>query len=296
MANSSVALVGGSCPTMGKIVYQYASPLVFGHLIKRYKRFLSDIEIDGGIEAPSAVSNSSGDNHTTVYCPNTGSLLTVINSNLSSKQPCVVSQSKNTNRKYEHTLEMIGINGVWVGIHSALANKIVYNALQEGLISECNGFTQILSEVSTSRDCKIDFQLLFGNIIDKKRKRSNLATSTASDDHMLLEVKSVTMKRLETSTAEFPDCVSARATKHAKFLTTHVKSGGRAAIVFLIQRSDVDAFTISSLDPEYQQAIHEAKTNGVLILPYTCQLVPQTSNIYFGKKVSFIDPFAELDH
>jgi sugar fermentation stimulation protein A len=259
-----------------------------GSLIRRYKRFLADVDINGTI--------------TTVHCPNTGSLLTVLDQ-LTADSPstvdCFLSVSKNKNRKYENTLEMVSVNGTWVGIHSALANKIVLNALNLGLISECKGYTSLSSEVS-HKDSKIDFELLFEeendleSNSDRKKKRKRISAENISHQ-MFLEVKSVTMRRSNSTVAEFPDCVSLRATKHAKFLTNHVRSGGKGAILFLIQRSDVSSFTISSIDPEYQQAVHEASLSGVLILPYVCHLSPENSEIKFGSKVPFIDPLDDAE-
>jgi sugar fermentation stimulation protein A len=209
-----------------------------------------------------------------------------------------MSVSENKSRKYENSLEIVCVNGTWVGIHSALANKIVLNALNSGLISECLGYSHLSTEVS-SKDSKIDFQLLFGgeehepespSVKKRKRMTSSLSSNVKIGNQMFVEVKSVTMVPSNSSIAEFPDCVSIRATKHAKFLTNHVRAGGRAAIIFLIQRSDVTSFTISSLDSEYQQAVHEASSSGVLILPYVCSFSSEESEIHFGHKVPFIDP------
>jgi sugar fermentation stimulation protein A len=255
-----------------------------GSLIRRYKRFLADVDINGTV--------------TTVHCPNTGSLLTVLDQLSEENSPldCFLSVSKNKNRKYENTLEMVCVNRTWVGIHSALANKIVFKALNLGLISECKGYTNISSEVS-HKDSKIDFELLFdtsSEINSEKKKRKRIDPANISNQ-MFLEVKSVTMIRPNSSMAEFPDCVSLRATKHARFLTNHVRSGGRGAILFLIQRSDASSFTISSIDSEYQHAIHEAYTSGVLILPYVCHLSPESSEISFGSIVPFVDPLAETE-
>jgi sugar fermentation stimulation protein A len=269
-------------------VHKFES-LISGLLLRRYKRFLADVNINGIV--------------TTVHCPNTGSLVSVLDKTSDSDNDlnleCLMSVTQNKNRKYENSLEMVYVNGIWVGIHSALANKIVLNALNSGLISECLGYSHLLTEVS-SKDSKIDFQLIFGEYHQtensvKKRKRATASPDSAVEigNQMFVEVKSVTMVSPNSSIAEFPDCVSVRATKHANFLANHVRAGGRAAILFLIQRSDVTSFTISSLDTEYQQAIHEASSSGVLILPYICSLSLEHSEIHFGHKVPFIDPCSE---
>jgi DNA-binding sugar fermentation-stimulating protein len=111
--------------------------------------------------------------------------------------------------------------------------------------------------------------------------------------NVLVEVKSVTLAKHLSSgelCAEFPDCVSTRAEKHAKCLTTHVRNGGHAAIIFLIQRDDCVQFTTSSIDWKYQQAIHEAKLAGVQILCYAVRMMPQSGCIEWIGRVPFVDP------
>jgi DNA-binding sugar fermentation-stimulating protein len=242
---------------------------------------------------------------------------------------------------------------------------MVRNALEMGLISECNGFTTLRQEV-THGDSRIDFELDFspapeesfvnnstpvvinpfqqfecdepaslsGPALKRKRDRdgpgstcsySESGATAISGGHgkatakktkkgivrncpdihhrMLLEVKSVTLAPLpnpasgrsgdgskETFVAEFPDSVSVRATKHAASLTQHCLAGGRAAILLLIQRDDVHAFSPSALDPVYQRALHDAAAAGVLVLAYMCRLCPDSKQVKFLGKVPYIDP------
>lgn len=325
------------------------------------------------------VQLSPGEEETVVYVPNTGSMLNLVPPQLVDP-PCVLSVAPDgSKRKYQHTLEMIQVNRTFVGIHSALANKMVANALRMDLIPECQGFSSLRQEVtvadpdeekevvttnttkttkSTSKagtdskskkfkkpsntklvGSRIDFELLFGTrrsdeahdepaslSATKKRKFPDSCTKksvTHAQTHqaeeqegevvdianrMLVEVKSVTlapyhkisrpavdininsdsdrdMKRENNDhpqmqlIAEFPDSVSLRAKKHAECLTRHVQMGGRAALVFLIQRDDCSAFRISPIDPAYKEAVRVARQAGVLILPYVCRLKPEGKGV-----------------
>ena len=281
----------------GRTIYHFEKPLVKAVLLQRYKRFLADVSIPGAVTP------------TTVYCPNTGSMYGIIRSETST-QECALSQSSRSGRKYEFTLEMIAIEGVWVGIHSSLANKMVKNAFEMGLIEECAGYSGLSTEVKVA-DSRIDFELVFGGPEDweanpseggptkKRRKSGTSAGARCPIGHrMLVEVKSVTLARQRDSVdgsesiAEFPDTVSDRASKHAETLTAHAEAGGRAAILFLIQRGDANSFTTSLLDPAYQRAVHRAEAAGVQILPYTCNLCPDSGRVVLGRRLPFLNPLA----
>ena len=259
---------------------------------------------------------------TVVYVPNTGSMLNLVPPQVIDP-PCVLSMApENSNRKYKYTVEMVQVNQTYVGIHSALANKMVLNALKRDLIPECSGFSDIRREVKIchklalkasskksdkSSESRIDFELLFAaaddvsendSLSSRKRKYSKVEKRNFEGDNatrsMLVEVKSVTLgpcdaDRSKPNLATFPDSVSSRAKKHAECLAQHVGAGGRAAILFLIQRDDCNSFSISPIDMAYKEAVQEAQAAGVLILPYKCKLNPNAGTVELIGKVPFID-------
>jgi sugar fermentation stimulation protein A len=149
--------------TLKKIIYKYNEPLQIGVLKKRYKRFLADVTFNDTHDGEEIVT----------YCPNTGSMYMLVEPH--NNEPDVAcSISDNLKRKYKYTMEMVKENGSWVGIHSALANKMVENALNLGYIKELNGFSNLKREVPINynevikgkikkENCKIDFELLFGD-------------------------------------------------------------------------------------------------------------------------------------
>ncbi len=59
----------------------------------------------------------------------------------------LLSVSDNPKRKYAHTLQAVQLDGIWVGTHSALANKIVRAAIEKGLMPELGTITNIRPEV-----------------------------------------------------------------------------------------------------------------------------------------------------
>lgn len=231
------------------LVYQYP-PLIPGRLIRRYKRFLADIELDTG-------------EIITAHCPNTGPM-TGISIPGSEVQ---VSKSNNPKRKLSYTWEMIQIGSTWVGTNTAIPNRVVKLALAEQLFPElADRYSQIRTEVPYGKDRKsrIDF-LLSGN-----------------DDQLpiYVEVKSVTLSNGKL--ALFPDTVTTRGQKHLQELIALVPKT-KAVMLYFINRGDCDRFAPSdTCDPQYGELLRIAVTQGVEILPYRFAISPQGIS-YLGK-------------
>ncbi|OQY19312.1 MAG: sugar fermentation stimulation protein SfsA [Desulfobacteraceae bacterium 4572_35.1] len=209
-----------------------------GKLVRRYQRFLADIELtDGSI--------------ITVHTPNTGSM-----------RQCAVagyavmfSRSGNEKRKYAHTLELIEVDGAWVDINTHRSNKVVAEALRLGNISGLRGF-DIYPE-QTLGESRIDFKLQKG------------------DERLWLEVKNVTLMGSRVC-ASFPDAVTERGKRHLQELMVAKHNGDRAVIMFLIQRSAAKLFSpAADIDPAYAEQLSLALDAGVE--PYACQTETTTA-------------------
>ena len=216
---------------------KFQAPLLHGKLIQRYKRFLADIELDDGRDI-------------TAHCANPGSMLGL-------KDPgseVWVSPADNPKRKLKFTWELIRVEGALVGINTALPNKIVQEAIENGFIAELQGYENLRREVKYGKNSRIDI-LLEG----------------AGVPTCYVEIKSVTLKRGDSG--EFPDSVTARGAKHLVELANMVAQGHRAVTVYLAQRDDVGDFTIAEdIDPAYGSAFKAAGLAGVEVLAYGCYL------------------------
>lgn len=202
-----------------------------GRLLRRYKRFLADIELDSGEVI-------------TAHCPNPGSMRGT--SEPGSAVRC--STSDNPKRKLKHTLEMIRVGRIWVGLHTLRANQIAAHALASGAIPGLRNYPDVRQEVSIGHS-RLDFALE-GNPRDPRRA--------------WVEVKSVTMA--EGSTALFPDAVSERAKRHLETLAERVREGDRAVLLYIVQRADcLRVKSAVEIDPEYAEALGEAARSGVEI-------------------------------
>ena len=215
-------------------------PIIEGHLIKRYKRFLADVRLTESQEIITA------------HCPNSGAMLGL----LQEKSPVILSLSSNPNRKYPYTLQAIQIDQTWVGVNTSLPNELVAVSLDNQEIPELKGYADIRREVKYGLNSRIDFLL-----------------TAADKPPCYVEVKNVHLKRHQM--AEFPDCVTARGTKHLGELTTLVKQGQRCMMVYVVQRDDCQGFQVAAdLDPAYAKASVVATAADVerVILTYSLQV------------------------
>ena len=225
---------------------KYTEQILEGFLIKRYKRFFADINIDNEV--------------ITAYCPNTGSLLGL-------NEPMnkvLVAKVENPKAKLKYRLEAIQNNNTFVGVNTSLPNNIIYEALlSKKIFPEING--AIKKEVKYGKNSRID--ILIEN----------------ENHNIYIEVKSVTLSRTK-NIAEFPDAVTSRGSKHLIELSQMSKKGHQCLMIYLIQRSDVNQFKIAKdIDEKYYKNALIAKNSGVQFLAYSCKITKK--GIYLYKKI-----------
>ena len=134
---------------------KFTSTLIKGKLIKRYKRFFTDIKVN---------------NQTiTAHCPNTGSMMGLLDNG----NDVWVSKNDNPNRKLKYTLEIIKTNKNLIGVNTHRANRIVEDALENKLVNEFKKVKLIKREFKFSKDTRFDFLC----------------------DNKIIEVKNVTLTR-----------------------------------------------------------------------------------------------------
>jgi len=210
-----------------------------GILLKRYKRFLADVELGTGGQA-------------TVHCPNSGSMLSCS----AAGSPVYLSRSSNRTRKYPLTLEMIRTGSAWVGVNTSLTNQLVVEGIEKGDISELRSPDSIRREVKVSAASRLDVMLTRG-----ARK-------------IYIEIKSCTL--VIDSCAMFPDAVTARGTRHLEELARLVGLGAEGILFFLVQRLDADFFRPAAhIDPLYAETLARVSRQGVQILVYQAEVLPQ---------------------
>jgi len=237
----------------------FPQPLVRGRLVQRYKRFFADTVLDDGTEV-------------TAHCPNPGAMLGLNTPGL----PVWLSKSDDPKRKLAHTLELVEADGGLVGVNTMHPNRLVAEALAEDAIPELSGYASIRREVRYGEASRVDF-LLQGEDrpacwLEIKNDQSYLRRDLKPDHRVWLEVKNVHLTRTK-GLAEFPDCVAARSSKHLRELEAMVTEGDRAVVLFVVQRTDCEAFSACrELDPAFARQLDQAANAGVEVLIYACNI------------------------
>ena len=202
---------------------QFTNSLIKGKLIKRYKRFFVDVKLKNKI--------------ITAHCPNTGSMKGLLDKG----NEVYLLKNSNPKRKLKYGLEIIRAKKNLVGVNTHMANKIVSHGLSNNLIKELENNDSIKPEVFFNKETRFDF------LIAKNSQKS------------FVEVKNVTLFRDE-KTAEFPDAITARGSKHLIALIDAIKKGYKAYLIFLVQIQNMEKFKIAKdIDSEYYRNYLAAK-------------------------------------
>ncbi|QKE64432.1 DNA/RNA nuclease SfsA [Aquipseudomonas campi] len=222
---------------------QFDPPLEEGRLLRRYKRFLADIETASGEQL-------------TIHCPNTGSMLNCMS------EGCRVwfSRSNDPKRKLPGTWELGETpQGRLACINTARANALVEEALRGGVIGELAGFTGLKREVRFGEEnSRADFRLDYAN------------------GPAWVEVKSVTLGFPDTAVAAFPDARTERGAKHLRELANLARQGVRAVQLYCVNLTGIEAVRAAAeIDPAYAAGLREARAAGVEVLAYGAEITPQ---------------------
>lgn len=220
---------------------RFQTPLVPARLIRRYKRFLADIQLADGREV-------------TAHCANPGSMMGLAEPGMK----IWVEPNDDPKKKLKYGWRLVDHeNGHYTGVDTAVPNRALKAALIAGEVPEFAEYSTVLPEQKYGEKSRIDFLLRQDGLQDA-----------------YVEVKSVTLSR-QAGLAEFPDSVTARGTKHLGELAAMVGQGHRAVMFYLVQRTDCERMTLAGdIDPTYAAAFEEARTAGVEVVCYDTKISP----------------------
>jgi sugar fermentation stimulation protein A len=231
---------------------KFTKSLIKGKLVKRYKRFFTDIKLDNK-------------EIIVAHCPNTGSMIGLLDEG----NEVFISKNNDPKRKLKYTLEIIKVKKNLVGVNTHFANKIVFHGLANNLVKEIKNNDNIKPEVFFNKETRFDF------LVNKDNQKT------------FVEVKNVTLVRKE-KLAEFPDAVTSRGSKHLKTLIEATKKGYKTYLLFLVQIQGVTDFKIAKdIDKEYYENYKLAKKAGVKFLAYRCKI--SSKEIKIEKKIRIIN-------
>ena len=230
---------------------EFTKSLIKGKLIKRYKRFFVDVKLEKEI--------------ITAHCPNTGSMKGLLDEG----NEVYLLKNDDPKRKLKYGLEIVKAKNNLVGVNTHMANKIVNHGLTNNLIKELKDNDQIKPEVFFNKETRFDFLV-------KKNKQK-----------FFIEVKNVTLFR-DKKTAEFPDAITSRGSKHLLALIDAIKKGYKSYLIFLVQIQNMEKFKIAKdIDDEYYKNYQIAKKAGVKFLAYRCKI--SSKEILVEKKLKIIN-------
>ena len=230
---------------------EFTKSLVKGKLIKRYKRFFTDVKLNKEI--------------VTAHCPNTGSMKGLLDEG----NEVYLLPNNDPKRKLKYGLEIIKSRKNLVGVNTHMANRIVEHGLKNNLINELKNNDIIKPEVFFNKETRFDF------LLEKKAQK------------MFVEVKNVTLFR-NKDTAEFPDAPTSRGNKHILTLIDAIKKSYKTYLIFLVQIQNMKYFKIAKdIDEEYYKNYLIAKKAGVNFLAYRCDI--SSKKIFIDKKLKIID-------
>ena len=230
---------------------EFTKSLIKGKLIKRYKRFFTDVKLNKEIVV--------------AHCPNTGSMKGLLDRD----NDVYLLPNNDPKRKLKFGLEIIKTRKNLVGVNTHMANKIAHHALENNLIKELKNNDLIKPEVFFNKETRFDF------LIHKNNQK------------IFVEVKNVTLFRNE-KTAEFPDAITTRGSKHLITLIDAIKKGYKAYLIFLVQIQNMEKFKIAKdIDTEYYKNYILAKKAGVNFLAYRCNI--SAKKIFIDKKIKIIN-------
>ena len=219
----------------------FAEPLIPGRLVRRYKRFLADVELEDGREV-------------TAHCANPGSMLGLKESGLK----VWLEPNDDPKRKLKLAWKLVELGTGFAGIDTGVPNRVVKEALVAGQIPELAAYTTVRPEQKYGSNSRIDFLL-----------------SDPGLPEAYVAVKNVHLMRTP-GLAEFPDSVTTRGAKHLSELAEMRQAGARAVMLYVVQRSDGTIFRpAADIDPAYAAKLKEASDHGVEILAYLADVQPE---------------------
>lgn len=232
---------------------QFETPLIKGTLIKRYKRFLADVQLENG-------------DVVVAHCPNTGAMTGCAEPNFI----VWLSESNNPKRKLAFTWEIAkNFDNQWIGINTHRANKLVVEGIENQTITELDDYQALKTEVKYGEE----------------NSRIDILLTGEGKPNCYVEVKSVTL--LDNKQGLFPDAKTQRGVKHLRELTTLVTNGYRAVLCYCVQHTGIQSVSVAKdIDPEYTEALEHAIAKGVEVIVYGCKFTEE--KIVLNQRLKFI--------
>ena len=210
-------------------------PLVEGRFIKRLNRFAALVDVER--------------REYLAHVPNSGRMGELL---VPGFRVLLVPAPEGTNRKTSFDLALVDTGSALSSADARLPNKLVAEALHRKRMPQFASYPVTRAE-QVFGESRLDFLL------------------EGPGGQCYVETKSVTL--VEDGVGLFPDAPTIRGVKHLRSLMAARAEGHQAAVVFVIQRADADAFAPHDVaDPLLGATLREARDAGVAVWAYRCQV------------------------
>lgn len=213
---------------------RFGSALVEGVFQERLNRFATLVEVGGHPEL--------------AHLPNSGRLREL----LWPGNRVWLKPMPSLHRRTAYDLTLAATGDGLASVDARLPSALFAEAIRQGRLAPFRGYSRLRAEVVTG-ESRLDFRL------------------DGNGGPCLVEVKSVTL--VEDGVGLFPDAPTERGRRHLKTLAAAAESGARAAVVFVVQRGDAQAFSPhDEADPAFSQTLRQVVARGVEAYAYGCQV------------------------
>ncbi len=218
---------------------KFPTTLITGKLVRRYRRFLVDVELKSG----STV---------TAHCPNAGTMVGCSKPG----QRVLLSENNDERRRNKYTWELIRMNQTWVGVNVSIPRKIVVEAIAARSVPSLSRFTEMTMDVEYGHRRKVDIML------------------HGVEQNVFINVHHVAWA--EQGVAKFPETPNARSRKGLLELAEVAQQGHRAVAFFVVQRGDCESLSPAhDIDPQFWRLFKDAQQKGVEVIVYRANISPQ---------------------
>ena len=213
-------------------------PLVEGRFIKRLNRFAALVDVER--------------REYLAHVPNSGRMGELL---VPGFRVLLLPAPPGANRKTSFDLSLVDTGSALSSADARLPNKLVAEALNQKRMPQFASYPVARAE-QVFGESRLDFLL------------------EGPEGKCYVETKSVTL--VEKGVGLFPDAPTTRGVKHLRSLMAAREEGHEAAVVFVIQRADADAFAPHDVaDPLLGTALREAVAAGVDARAYRCRVSEQ---------------------
>ena len=223
-------------------------PFQYGEFLERPNRFLTICQLNG--------------RRVSAYIPNPGPMPDLLFPGVE----VLLRHNPGAHRKTDYDVVCSRSQGVMLSLDSRVPNWILAEVLRKGQLEPFRQYQEIVHEPAY-KESRLDF------LLHAKDYPSCYIEAKSSTD---------AINRIGL----FPRVPTDRGQRHLQELMHAIDEGYRAAIVFIVQRTDADKMQPNDpIDPDFGQILREAVQHGVEAYAWTTSYIEKTHEIVIKRAI-----------